>query len=325
MSIPDARKEVMNPITGKKVSTTIIDASNIFLLTEFWDYARTGDPIVCTYLKDGVPLYDTGVFKALQGLLRRGKIYATREATEKQLEEVRERVERAKVITLLIVTSDCYVAITASALALLTFMGQEPVPPSKLPGEVKTTLVDTEMLDEKYLKWLEEIIELRKKAERREISFLDGKTVDLWLNRAEEFVSEMFRLLGKLETKKAELIILRTAQTFYSALISSLLEVSPESVPSDVSMEEIDTPQTFLLLMDSLKRSKEKLMSAFVRFFVKPGLIDPAYLNVWDEVDRVLDLLRNGKVEEITLSKAETLREAVRLFVRDLKRVMKNF
>ncbi len=326
MSIPEARKEVTNPITGEKVTTTIIDASQIFLLTELWDYAREGHPIINIYLRDGIPIYDTGVFRALKGLQEKGKIRVTREATEKQLEHAFERLNRAKVTNLFVVASDCYVAMTTSALAVLAFMGRKPVPPSKLSAEVKASLVDTGMLDEKYVRWLEEIFKLRKKAERREISYLDGKTVDMWLKRAEEFLNEMLRLLERLENKKSELMILRAAQTFYSALISSLLRVSPESVPPKLrSIEGADMPERFLSLIDDLESSKELLMSSLVKFFVKPGYLDSAYLNVWDELDRALKLIKGGKVGEIGLSKAEILRDAVLFFVRDLNRAIENF
>ena len=322
MSIPDTQKEVVNPVTGERVKTTVIDASQIFLLTEFWDYARTGNPLINIYLRDGIPIYDVGVFRALKGLQEKGKIRVTREATEKQLKHAFERLNRAKVANLFVVASDCYGAMTTSALAVLAFMGRTPVPPSKLSAEVKTSLVDTGMLDEKYMRWLGEIFELRKKVERREISYLDGKTVDMWLERAEEFLSEMLRLLERLENKKSELVILRAVQTFYFALISSLLRVSPESVPDEFKkLGDMQNPKELLSNLETLRLFRDKLMTAFIRFFVKPGYLDPAYLNVWDEVDAMLELLKRKETGRITLSKAETLREAVRLFVQDLSKV----
>lgn len=322
MSIPDTQKEVVNPVTGERVKTTVIDASQIFLLTEFWDYARTGNPLINIYLRDGIPIYDVGVFRALKGLQEKGKIRVTREATEKQLKHAFERLNRAKVANLFVVASDCYGAMTTSALAVLAFMGRTPVPPSKLSAEVKTSLVDTGMLDEKYMRWLGEIFELRKKVERREISYLDGKTVDMWLERAEEFLNEMLRLLERLENKKSELVILRAVQTFYFALISSLLRVSPESVPDEFKkLGDMQNPKELLSNLETLRLFRDKLMTAFIRFFVKPGYLDPAYLNVWDEVDAMLELLKRKETGRITLSKAETLREAVRLFVQDLSKV----
>jgi len=322
MSIPDTQKEVVNPVTGERVKTTVIDASQIFLLTEFWDYARTGNPLINIYLRDGIPIYDVGVFRALKGLQEKGKIRVTREATEKQLKHAFERLNRAKVANLFVVASDCYGAMTTSALAVLAFMGRTPVPPSKLSAEVKTSLVDTGMLDEKYMRWLGAIFELRKKVERREISYLDGKTVDMWLERAEEFLNEMLRLLERLENKKSELVILRAVQTFYFALISSLLRVSPESVPDEFKkLGDMQNPKELLSNLETLRLFRDKLMTAFIRFFVKPGYLDPAYLNVWDEVDAMLELLKRKETGRITLSKAETLREAVRLFVQDLSKV----
>ena len=144
----------------------------------------------------------------------------------------------------------------------------------------------------------------------------------MWLERAEEFLNEMLRLLERLENKKSELVILRAVQTFYFALISSLLRVSPESVPDEFKkLGDMQNPKELLSNLETLRLFRDKLMTAFIRFFVKPGYLDPAYLNVWDEVDAMLELLKRKETGRITLSKAETLREAVRLFVQDLSKV----
>ncbi|MCA9478517.1 MAG: nucleotidyltransferase domain-containing protein, partial [Nanoarchaeota archaeon] len=49
-------------------------------LSEFWDYARQGDPIIVNILREGMPVYDEGFFLPMQTLLDEGKIRPTKEA-----------------------------------------------------------------------------------------------------------------------------------------------------------------------------------------------------------------------------------------------------
>ncbi|HME87494.1 MAG TPA: nucleotidyltransferase domain-containing protein, partial [Candidatus Nanoarchaeia archaeon] len=55
-------------IITEKVAGRISDRFHIntMKLSNFWDYARNGDPIAVNMLRDGVPLYDIGVFEPVQ-------------------------------------------------------------------------------------------------------------------------------------------------------------------------------------------------------------------------------------------------------------------
>ena len=46
---------------------------HVYYLTEFFDYARSGQPFVCGVIRDGVAVYDTGFFAPWKQLLREGK------------------------------------------------------------------------------------------------------------------------------------------------------------------------------------------------------------------------------------------------------------
>ncbi|MEK6823385.1 MAG: nucleotidyltransferase domain-containing protein, partial [Nanoarchaeota archaeon] len=46
----------------------------VYILTDFWDMMREANPIAFTFLRDGIPLYDRGIFMPWKQLLRMGKI-----------------------------------------------------------------------------------------------------------------------------------------------------------------------------------------------------------------------------------------------------------
>jgi predicted nucleotidyltransferase len=42
----------------------------IYLLTEFWDAVKDANPVMFTFIRDGVPIYDQGTFMPWKSLLR---------------------------------------------------------------------------------------------------------------------------------------------------------------------------------------------------------------------------------------------------------------
>ena len=71
----------------------------IYILTEFWESVKDAHPVIFTFIRDGVPLYDRGAFMPWKLLLRMGKIKPSPEAIdmfmslgEKVAENVRMRL-----------------------------------------------------------------------------------------------------------------------------------------------------------------------------------------------------------------------------------------
>ncbi|OYT53354.1 MAG: nucleotidyltransferase [Thermoprotei archaeon] len=268
-------------------------------LTEFWDYARVGHPVIYNFIREGIALYDTGFFTPIKRLLEMGKIPTTREAVEKYMENAPKRLMRARTVKLLILAEDCYYAILNTAQAVLMFMGLPPPVPSKAYQEVRKHLVEPGILEPQYAEWLKEIIEIRKKIEHRELTEVSGAFVDLWLDRAEKFVNKMFALLSVLKTEKTKNILKRTHEVMYKAMLTALknLEVpvgKAEEIPSLFKKELIDT-----------------------------GRIDRYYWGVWNRIEELKKKLDEGKIEEIDEEEVLYLREAVRRLIRDLTKVLK--
>ncbi len=56
---------------------TIAETSNMLhvttlKLTAFWEYVRSGDPVIINMLREGIALLDTGFFEPIQFLLKQG-------------------------------------------------------------------------------------------------------------------------------------------------------------------------------------------------------------------------------------------------------------
>lgn len=59
---------------GKEEKTNLLSVQPTYTLTEFWDYARVAHPIIYNFIKEGVPVYDTGFFEPIKKLLEMGRI-----------------------------------------------------------------------------------------------------------------------------------------------------------------------------------------------------------------------------------------------------------
>lgn len=285
-----------------KIAEKISDKLSVhpgYTLTEFWDYARVCHPIIYNFIKEGVAVYDTGFFAPIKKLLEMGRIPATREAIESYMEGAPKKLIRAKAVKLLILAEDCYYAMLNTAQAVLMFMGLAPPVPSKAYDDVKKFLVEPGILEPEYVEWLKEIIEIRKKIERRELTDIEGKFVDEWIDKAEKFVNKMFDLLNALETSKKIKILERTYEVMHNVAITALKSLK------------------------KMPEKEEEVPITFKREFIDSKLIDPYYAEVWGKIVNMKKLADEKKIEEIPDKDVYEMREHVRRLIHDLAKVLK--
>lgn len=287
-----------------------------YTLTEFWDYARVCHPIIYNFIKEGVPIYDTGFFAPIKKLLEMGKIPVTREAVESYMEGAPKKLIRAKTVKLLMLAEDCYYAMLNTAQAVLMFMGLPPPVPSKAYEEVKKFLVDKGILEPEYAEWLKEIISIRKKIEHKELTEVSGKFVDEWIEKAEKFVNKMFGLLNALEISKREKILNRTYEVMQKAVITALKTLHKEiKIPEKEELSKMVkvVEEKFGLPLDEV----------FKRELIESRKIDEYYWDVWKKVKELKKLSEEKKLDKISDKDVYEMREHVRRLIHDLAKVLK--
>jgi predicted nucleotidyltransferase/uncharacterized protein (UPF0332 family) len=298
-SIPEAMVSIKNPATGKDEKVCLISVQPSYTLTEFWDYARVAHPIIYNFIKEGIPVYDTGFFAPIKRLLEMGRIPATREAIESYMEGAPKKLMRAKTVKLLMLAEDCYYAMLNTAQAVLMFMGLAPPVPSKAYDDVKKFLVEPKILEPEYAEWLKEIIEIRKKIEHKELMEVEGKFVDEWIDKSEKFVNKMFGLLNALEIRKKEKILERTYEVLHKAVITALKSLK------------------------KMPEKEEEVLPVFKKELIDTKLIEPYYANVWTKIEGMKKLADEKKITEIPDKDVYEMREYVRKLIHDLAKVLK--
>ncbi|MCD6403656.1 MAG: nucleotidyltransferase domain-containing protein [Nanoarchaeota archaeon] len=172
-----------------------------YLLTEFWEHLRNANPVIFTLLRDGVPLYDKGLFTPWRLLLKMGKITPTPEAIESFINSARLLEKQIDSQLEQLVTEQVYYTMLNPSQAVLMLLGISPAHYGETPVLMRKYLVKKRLLSAKYVRWLEEIIKLRKEVEHkgRKVS---GKELDKHWRRAKEYLGVVDRLYEKLRKER---------------------------------------------------------------------------------------------------------------------------
>jgi len=277
----------------------LLSVQQPYLLTEFWRLVREGHPIVFNFIREGVPVYDKDIFMPIKRLLQMGEIKPSKEAVEKFIERGPKRIKRVENAKMYMVVEDCYYAMLETAQAVLMFLGRYPPRPKDAPEVLRKALVEMKFLEEKYVKYLEDIIELRKKVEHKKIKGITGTELDEWIEKTKVFVKKMQNLIVKVEILKRE----------------NMIEKS-----HDIMSE---TVLTLLRAMKKAPKKDEPLSAAFKRHLVDTGMIPDDYLNVFQELEKMEKQVKAGKVMDISKRDILQHREYVRKFIRVAGRTLR--
>ncbi len=283
---------------AKKLSDKL-SVQQPYLLTEFWNMVRIGHPIVFNFIREGVPVFDKDIFLPIKRLLQMGEIKPSKEAVEKYIDRAPKRIKRVENAKMYMVAEDCYYAMLESLQAVLMFLGKTPPRPSDAPEAMRKTLVEMNLVKPEYADWLEGVITARKNIEHKKMKKISGSEVDKWIERSKKFVKEMQKTLVRVEVLKRENLIEKS----YAIMAETIL--------------------TLLKSMNKMPRKGESIGKYFEEHIVKPGLVSDKYLEVFNELEKMKKIVKDGKI--LDLSKQDILmhREYVRKFIREAGKVLK--
>jgi predicted nucleotidyltransferase/uncharacterized protein (UPF0332 family) len=181
----------MNPYKGNIHINTI-------KLSTWWDDLLKGDPVVLNVIRHGFAILDYGgFFEPLKFLLLKGKIKGTPEAVYQCIQRAPGHISRSKAAELAAIDG-VYWSMVDAAHAALIAANYFPPSPEHVITDLKEAFVDKGFLKMKYLIWYKDIYYLYKKIDHKEISDLKGVEIDMWQQRAEEFLKVMVNLVEKI-------------------------------------------------------------------------------------------------------------------------------
>ncbi len=183
---------VITEMTAARISKRIHITT--MKLTNFWDYVRHGDPIAVNMLRDGVPLYDVGIFEPAQQLLFTGRIKPTKEAVWNYMARSPITMQNADWHVTQAVL-DLYWAVIDAAHAALMKYGCIPETPVHVSDLIMSTLVKKKLCSSNEAKTMDFFYKLGKKITHREISQCSGKEYDGYKKMAHDFIEAMRKIV----------------------------------------------------------------------------------------------------------------------------------
>jgi predicted nucleotidyltransferase/uncharacterized protein (UPF0332 family) len=294
----------------------------IYILTDFWDSIRESNPVIFTFLRDGVPFYDRGIFMPWKQLLKMGKIKPSAEAIDIFMSSGEQTLDRVKFKLRDVGTEDFFWGIHTPTQAALMLYGIPPPAPKETCGVLREVFVKKEgLLEEEYVKILENVIQVRKDIEHGVKKDVTGKEIDKLLEDSEKYMKRLKRLFTQIEKLKEEESMLSTYDTMQTILRDVLkaegIETAAEGEIAHVFEEKLiasnKVPAKFLRTLHSLIKAKadydsgklsktevekvRKDSNEFIRF-----LIDYLHRKKAHELERAKLRVKHGqKYGEITL------------------------
>lgn len=207
----------------------------VYLLTDFWERVKEANPVMFTFIRDGIPLYDRGTFTPWKRLLNMGKIKPSPESIElymKEGERTNELIKRRMIDAMI----DIYYGVITPTQALMMLAGKAPPVPKTMVAEVKKALVDElKLMTAKDLKTVEKVVKYFKDYEHGKLKEMTGKEIDSLLKEFKDYSGRMKEFRSKLEKKMQE----DQAEKIHQGVFSLLKRVLG-SKSQDALLKELD-------------------------------------------------------------------------------------
>lgn len=249
----------------------------VYLLTDFWQSVKDAHPVIFTFIRDGIPLYDRGTFIPWKLLLQMGKIKPSSEAIDLYMKEG-DRTDDLVKRRLLDGMVDIYYGIVTPTQALMMLAGEAPPVPKTIVEDVRKVLVEREkLLSERELKTLGKAVKLWKEYEYGKLKEFPGKDLDEFMKEFKEYNARMKELRKKIEKRMQE----KTTQEMYN--------------------------DTFKLLNTFFgKKSQSQLMKDFQDKLVSKGKIEPRFKGTLKEI---VSLVKKVRGKDITQKEVDEVKK----------------
>ena len=239
-----------------------------YLLTEFWDSVKDAHPVIFTFIRDGIPIYDKGTFMPWKALLKMGKLKPSPESIDmfmKTAEKTKEMVDRRLVDAMI----DVYYGVLNPSQAMVMLYGSAPPTHKETPELMKKIFVEKEkMLKQSEIEILDKAVKSFKKYEHDPKYKISGKEIDELVKESDAYLKRLKELRIQIEKRYNEKTI--------------------EQIYKDV----------FELLKALVKAKAQKaIIDEFEKDFVKKGKFTPQDLRTLKDIVKARNDFKKGKLD----------------------------
>jgi len=205
-----------------------------YILTDFWENIKDANPVIFTMLRDGVPLFDRGVFMPWKLLLQMGRIKPSPEAIDMNMEIGDKLLDRTKQKLLSVVGEDLFYAVMNPTQAALMLYGLPPPTPKEAVKLMEEIYVKKEkMLEQKYVDILENIRQTFKDIEHKKLKEVSGSDVDKLIKDCKAYLDRIKKLFIEIQKRNEEETVVEIHNTSLNLTKDLLEELGAEGVTVD--------------------------------------------------------------------------------------------
>lgn len=284
----DARKKIRKKVTDLAKDTDDRITIQYFpFLTEFWNSLRKGEPLAIEAVRNGEPVYDVGIFMPAKRLLERGKISATRESVKKRLKMAAGGYKKAEKNFRSSIPHKLEQVMANAGQAPIMLVGKQPPAKENVPETLEEMFVEKDMLEEEYVEIAQELYDFGDQGEKNPEE-TTGQEVEEHLEKADDFVRRMHKLVSQLGARKKVKNIIGDYKKFLKANVAALRSQGVEP-PED----------------------KEDLPEA-----VEENLdVDDGHLEMFDRWEDVVQKIKNKELDEVNDKDLYELKNDTKEFV----------
>lgn len=292
----NARKKIRMKVTElAKETDDRITIQYFPFLTEFWDSLRKGEPLAIEAVRNGEPVYDTGIFMPAKRLLERGKISGTRESVKKRLKAAAAGYKKAEKNFRSSIPHKLEQAMASAGQAPIMLVGKNPPPKEKVPETLDEMFVEKDMLEPEYVEKAQELYDFGNLGEKNPEE-VTGEAVEENLEKADDFIRRMHKLVSQLGARKKVKGIVDDYKKFLKANVAAL------------KSQGVEPPE-----------DKEELPEV-----VDENLdVDEGHREMFDRWDHVIGKIKDEELDEVDEKEIYELKNDTREFVSEVGRDLK--
>ncbi|MBU0461384.1 MAG: nucleotidyltransferase domain-containing protein, partial [Nanoarchaeota archaeon] len=235
----------------------------VWILTDFWEGIKDANPVFFTMLRDGVPLYDRGMFMPWKQLLKMGKIKPSMEAIDMFMSSGEQMIPRVKARLKALVETEIYWSTLTPTQAALMLYGVSPPTPKETIHLMEEIFVKKEkLLEPKYVEILQEIRKYYKGIEEGTVKEISGKEIDDLLDKADSYLKRIKRLFTQIEKMKEEESVLQIYDTVIT-VVRDVLKLEGIERASDA--EVIKLFETELVHLGKVPEKYTRMLQEIVK------------------------------------------------------------
>jgi uncharacterized protein (UPF0332 family)/predicted nucleotidyltransferase len=270
----------------------------VYILTDFWESVKEANPVIFTFLRDGIPFYDRGLFMPWKQLLKMGRIKPSPEAIDMFMSTGDQMLERVKMKLREIGVEDFFWATLTPSQAALMLYGVPPPTPKETPDMLRELFVKKEkLLEEEYVKILEKVLHVRKTIEHGDKKDVSGKEIDELVTGAEKYLKRLKKLFDQIDELKEEESVLH-------------------------AYENVVTVVRDILRIEGVEKVKDAdMINTFESEIVKKGLIPERHLRLLKDIAKAKKDYDANKLSKADINKIQKIsRELIQFLVEYIQR-----